>query len=196
MNSATRDILSFWFGSWPYDEATAQKQAPIWFQASDTLDAKIKTQFQPLVESALNHAFQCDTLEDQLACIILLDQFTRNIYRGQAKAFSGDAQSLKLCLDLIKQEEHTRLPLHVAVFACMPLQHSEDPDVQVTSIETFTQIAQAHPDKASGFLDFAHQHKAIIDQFSRYPHRNEAMKRASTPEEQAYLDGDGARFGQ
>lgn len=196
MNQDTQRILSFWFGAWPYNEQAAQAQSSTWFQASDELDNTIKMQFEPLVEAALNNEFECHCLEDQIACIILLDQFTRNIYRGQGKAFSGDAQSLSICLEIIKKQAHTKLPLLVAVFACMPLQHSEQPHIHDLSIEVFSELVQIHAEKAHSFLEFAHKHKAIIDQFSRYPHRNQALNRASTPAELAYLENDGLRFGQ
>ncbi|MGR6874267.1 DUF924 family protein [Pseudomonas sp. HK3] len=196
MNQATKSILTFWFGAWPYDQQKAQKQTPIWFQSSDELDLQIKQQFEPLVKSALMNQYECHTIDDEIAYIILLDQFTRNIYRGQSEAFSGDALSLEKCQRLIADQQHLKLPLHVAVFACMPLQHSEDIKMHEQSIAIFGELVNHHGEPAKGFLDFAHKHKTIIDQFSRYPHRNQAMGRESTPEEQKYLDSDGLRFGQ
>lgn len=196
MHPSTQDILAFWFGAWPFDEKAANKQAPLWFQSNPELDEKIKQRFQSLVESALNNDFHCDCLEDDLAYIILLDQFTRNIYRGQGKAFSGDQLSLNTCLTLIQKNIHLTLPLHVATFACMPLQHSEQADIHIQSIEVFTQLAKLHGEAAQGFLNFAHKHKDIIDQFDRYPHRNNALNRESTDKEKQYLANNGLRFGQ
>jgi len=133
----SHEILSFWFGQWPFDEEKAQAQKSMWFQGSEELDATIKQQFSHYVEQALNGKFSLSTLDEQLACIILLDQFTRNIYRGQAKAFSGDHLALEICLELIKNKQHTKLPLLVAVFACMPLQHSESQQIQELSVNTY-----------------------------------------------------------
>ncbi|MFY0639615.1 MAG: DUF924 domain-containing protein [Bermanella sp.] len=196
MHPFTQEILAFWFGAWPFDEKAAQRQASLWFQSTQELDEKIKQDFQPLVESALNNEFNCDCLEDDLAYIILLDQFTRNIYRGQGKAFSGDQRSLNKSLQLIEKDIHLTLPLHVATFACMPLQHSEDIEIHTQSIEVFTQLANLHGEPAQGFLSFAHKHKDIIEQFARYPHRNKALNRESTDKETHYLANNGLRFGQ
>lgn len=196
MHPSTQEILAFWFGAWPYDKEVAQRQASLWFQSNQELDEKIKQGFQPLVESALKNDFHCDCLEDDLAYIILLDQFTRNIYRGQGKAFSGDQLSLNKSLQLIKKDIHLTLPLHVATFACMPLQHSEDIEIHKQSIEVFTQLANLHGEPAQGFLSFAHKHKDIIEQFARYPHRNKALNRESTDQEKHYLANNGSRFGQ
>ncbi|WP_283786823.1 DUF924 family protein [Bermanella sp. WJH001] len=196
MHPCTQDILAFWFGSWPFDEKAAQSQASVWFQSTPELDETIKQRFQALVESALKNNFHCDCLEDDLAYIILLDQFTRNIYRGQGKAFSGDQLSLNKSLKLIEKDTHLTLPLHVATFACMPLQHSEDPNIHKQSIAVFTQLVNLHGEAAQGFLTFAHKHKDIIDQFTRYPHRNDALNRDSTEQEKQYLANNGLRFGQ
>ncbi|MFT5592895.1 MAG: hypothetical protein ACI8SR_001261 [Oceanicoccus sp.] len=196
MKQATQDILTFWFGAWPYDQTIAKHQAPIWFQSSNALDLQIKQQFESLVESALCGEFSCDSIDDEIAYIILLDQFTRNIYRGQGKAFSGDQLALDKCLHLITRQQHLQLPLNVAIFICMPLQHSEDSDIHQQSITVFSQLADMHGEAAKGFLDYAQQHKAIIDEFSRYPHRNQAMGRNTTAEEETYLNNHGQRFGQ
>lgn len=196
MKQITYDILSFWFGAWPYNEQVAKEQASLWFESSEALDQTIHQQFGKAVSAAFNNEFECDTLEDKVACILLLDQFTRNIYRGQGQAFSGDPQSLNLCLNLIETKQHTHVPLHVAVFICMPLQHSEDANIHEQSIEVFSELVEIHGEAASGFLEFAKKHKAIIDEFSRYPHRNQALGRRSTPAEQDYLDNNGMRFGQ
>lgn len=195
MQLPTKDILAFWFGAWPFDAALAEKQKDVWFTSNSELDDKISNMFKPCVEYALNHDIQLETLEDKIAYILLLDQFTRNIFRGDGKAFSGDSKALDVCLEIVHSKAYQSLPEKVAVFACMPLQHSEEHEIQQISIATFSDLVQIHGESAESFLKFAHMHKEIIDQFSRYPHRNEALNRTSTPQELDYLKG-GQRFGQ
>lgn len=194
--STTQDVLRFWFGAWPYNEEIARAQSKIWFESSKELDKEIASKFSFSVDAALNNTLSIKTQDDVIANIILLDQFTRNIYRGSSQAFSGDSPALQLCLQLIDDNQHLDLPLHVAVFACMPLQHSEDLSIQERAITTFQTLVDKHGDKANGFLDFAMKHKKIIEEFGRYPHRNQALGRENTAKEQAYLDGNAMRFGQ
>lgn len=200
--SNAESVLSFWYGAWPYDESVAAQQTATWFTSDPKLDQEITDKFEALVIEHLNTTemnirFQSKSqLEEALATILLLDQFTRNIYRGSAKAFAGDEKALKLCLSLLDQNQIDSLPLHVAVFACMPLQHSESPEIQSVSIKTFEDLVALHGEAAHGFTNFAHKHKHIIDQFGRYPHRNQVLGRISTDEELAYLNTNGERFGQ
>lgn len=200
--SNTESVLSFWYGAWPYDESVAAQQTATWFASDPNLDREIKDKFESLVidhlnATELNARFKSkNELEDALGSILLLDQFTRNIYRGSAKAFAGDEKALALCLSLLDQNQIDSLPLHVAVFACMPLQHSESVEIQSVSIKTFEHLVALHGEAAQGFANFAHKHKHIIDQFGRYPHRNQVLGRVSTDEELAYLNTNGERFGQ
>jgi len=196
VNSLTQDILSFWFGAWPYDEKAAKQQASLWFESDEALDKKIEETFGDAVQAALVGEFPCDSQEDKIASILLLDQFTRNIFRGQAKAFSGDPQALDICLAMIDSQHHLTQPLDVAIFCCMPLQHSEDLAIQERSIKVFSQLVERHGEKAQRILEFAQTHKAIIEEFSRYPHRNKALGRTSTEQERQYLENSGMRFGQ
>lgn len=195
-------VLTFWYGHWPFKQEAADKMKPMWFQSSEELDQEIKTKFESQVEQLLQPINTPaplrlpEQLDDALAIIILLDQFTRNIYRGSGQAFAGDETALTICKQLIKMDLINSLPLDVAAFACMPLQHSESPEVQELSIKTFDSLCEVHGEKARGFANFARIHKEIIDNFGRYPHRNQALERASTDAELKYLNSDGHRFGQ
>ena len=132
--------------------------------------------------------------------MILLDQFTRNIYRGDARAFAGDPQAR----ELVKQGLATGLdkaltPIQRSFFY-MPLEHSESLQDQDQCVALFEQLLEEVPQQGKAViqssLDFAIKHRDIIRQFGRFPHRNQAIGRSSTPEEQAYLNSGGARFGQ
>ena len=199
-----QDILTYWYGQWPYDSQIASTKASIWFTSTPEIDKDIEVRFKTEIDRLLKQDAQADTfkldlpnqLDQALAIIILLDQFTRNVYRGSHKAFAGDPKALAVCLSILDANLLASMPLNVAAFACMPLQHSEDPKIQELAIETFDQLYEIHGETAKGYADFARVHKNIIDEFGRYPHRNDAIGRPSTDAEQSYLNSDGHRFGQ
>jgi uncharacterized protein (DUF924 family) len=191
-------VLQFWYGPWPFKQAAASTKSASWFQSSAENDQTIKDLFEAQIQAALiaPNPVEEMPIEEALATILLLDQFTRNIYRGTAQAFSGDALSLSICQSLVKTTKLERLPLPVSAFACMPLQHSEDAQVQCHAVNTFALLVDLHGEAARGFYDSAKQHKAIIDEFGRYPHRNKALNRINTTAEMAYLAGNAKTFGQ
>ena len=203
MNTPTdpTPILTFWLGDglqlgWPSDDRNA-----LWFRGGPALDADITQRFGPLVHSAVQGGlteWEADPLQ-RLALILLLDQFTRNVFRGRAQAFAGDARAQTLSLATLALNEDSALPTVAQVFLLMPLMHAEHPLLQAACEQRFRAL-QARSDAATaqrlqGNVDAAVQHRAIVDRFGRFPHRNAAMGRASTAEETAFLS-DGPRFGQ
>ncbi|HQS31420.1 MAG TPA: DUF924 family protein, partial [Polaromonas sp.] len=135
----------------------------------------------------------------RLALIILLDQFTRNVFRGSGQAFAGDARAQQLVLQTLAEGGDLQLPWVGRVFMYMPLMHAESLVLQEECVARFGQLVADAPtdlkERLQGNLDFARQHRAIIAQFGRFPYRNAALGRASTAEEQAFLT-TGPRFGQ
>ena len=129
----------------------------------------------------------------RLARILLLDQFTRNIYRGQARSFAGDPLALQDTLHLLAQAQDLTLAPLQRWFALMPLEHAEDVAMQDRSVSEFTQLAALDP-RLSGALDYAHKHREVIERFGRYPHRNAILGRASSEAELAYLALPGSGF--
>ncbi len=202
MKIDAQQILSFWYGAWPYEHSESQKQSRKWYMASESLDAEIRERFGEQIEAGLNNSLNVDdsNTQEQLAYIILLDQFTRNVYRGSAKAFAGDALALESTLRLLKSKTHLTLPASVATFMCMPLQHSEDLNIQKTSVDVFNEIANIATSEEQAQADdsakYAQIHFDIIAEFGRFPHRNDAMTRPSTPSELTYLNDGAHRFGQ
>lgn len=203
MNTPTdpTPILDFWLGDglqlgWPSDDRSA-----LWFRGGPALDADISQRFGPQVHSAVQgglREWEADPLQ-RLALILLLDQFTRNVFRGRAQAFAGDARAQTLSLATLALNEDSALPTVAQVFLLMPLMHAEHPLLQAACEQCFRAL-QARSDAATaqrlqGNVDAAVQHRAIVDRFGRFPHRNAAMGRASTAEETAFLT-DGPRFGQ
>jgi uncharacterized protein (DUF924 family) len=185
-------VLSFWFGS---NEAVDSR----WFRRSDAFDREIDARFGATLDAAL--AGQLDGWaaqpEGALALILLLDQFTRNIHRGTPRAFAGDARAPALAQQLVASGGHRRLPSLQRWFACMPLEHAEDPALQRQCVDLFESLvaeAGPHREALAGALDYARRHRDVIDRFGRFPHRNAILGRASTPEEQAFLQQPGSGF--
>jgi uncharacterized protein (DUF924 family) len=124
----------------------------------------------------------------RLAEIIILDQFSRNMYRGTSQAFASDAMALALAQEAVAGGHDGVLPPEERVFLYMPFEHSESRSIHVEALRLFGSLGL--PD----FYDYELRHKAIVDRFGRYPHRNVALGRSSTPEELEFLSQPGSRF--
>ena len=196
------DILEFWIKDADSDPVSAKQQSTIWFNASESLDQELRDRFGELLERGgageLDH--WRSTPQGSLALIILLDQFSRNIYRGTSEAFDFDAQALTICQSMQQSGQLDLLGPVGKVFALMPLQHAEDLAVQEASVEAFRQIAESAPagyeQMTSGNHEYAKLHYDIIKQFGRFPHRNRIMGRQSTEAEQRWLADGAPTFGQ
>ena len=181
LNSAAQ-VLHFWF------EETTPKQ---WFAKDLTFDTVIKQRFDSPVQQALNHELLdwAQEPETGLALILLLDQFTRHIYRDDPRAFAGDARALELARRAVNQGWVAgNSDLNHRRFYLMPMMHSEDLVVQRESIPLFA----THTDQNT--LHFAQRHLAIIERFGRFPHRNQALGRKSSIDELAFLAQPGSSF--
>ncbi|MPT47403.1 MAG: DUF924 domain-containing protein [Sphingobium sp.] len=173
------EVLGYWFG-----ELTPQQH----FAKDDAMDAVIHDRFGALRDELLtsNAAGWQDSPETMLAAVIVLDQFSRNLFRGQAEAFAADPLSVDLALSAIEKGWHKQFEPARRAFLYMPLMHCEDKGVQLFSLRCFA-------DEGLEFnLKFAQDHAAVIEKFGRYPSRNAALGRASTEAELAYLAQPGA----
>jgi uncharacterized protein (DUF924 family) len=206
MNADSKDLLTFWLGEQSdsqQDQLSAIKRASRrWFSSTPALDAQIKDLYEPLIHAAAMGELQTwrDTPQGRLALIVLLDQFPRNIYRGTAQAFAYDPLALDITLETI-----VSCPAVFSLFEraalYMPLQHSEDLQVQQHGVSCYTALTSAAPDTEwrdflLGFENSARQHCDIIQRFGRFPHRNAVLARESSNEEREYLISEGVRFGQ
>ena len=185
------DILDFWFGV-PSDPDYG-KARPLWFTKSEATDEVVRQRFGATVEAALSGALRDWAADPRgtLASIIILDQFTRNIFRDTPHAFAGDAQALRLASDLVDRNADRSLMPVERWFAYMPFQHSEFLNDQLESVRLFEQLAQ---DGLAEPLPWAIRHMEIIRRFGRFPHRNSILGRESTAEEVAFLKEPGSRF--
>lgn len=188
MDLPTTELLDFWFGA-----TDAPRDA--WFRKDPAFDAQIRERFGAHVEQALTGAFDGTgrTPDDALAQVLLLDQFTRNIFRGTPRAFAGDARALALAQTLVARGDDERLSPLRRVFVYLPFEHAEDAQAQRESLRLFGALAARHPALAH-FDDYARRHAAVIEHFGRFPHRNAILGRASTADEAAFLREPGSSF--
>ena len=194
-------VLVFWLGDalrlgWP-----STSRSDLWFGGGAALDHQIEQSFGDLVRQAAQGGLVPweDTAQDRLAVVLLLDQFTRNVFRGHAAAFSGDQRACALAIDSLSNGWDKQLPLAGQVFMAMPLMHAETLEAQEQAVAFFTALwseADAqHREALLGHLEAAREHHDLITRFGRFPHRNSVLDRVSTPEERHYLE-TGRRFGQ
>ncbi|HEX7025729.1 MAG TPA: DUF924 family protein [Gammaproteobacteria bacterium] len=193
-------ILDFWYGQ-PRDYVHAgEARIKFWFGGAPDVNRAIRERF------AADHRYAAENRLDHwavpenglLALVILLDQFSRNIYRGSSRAFEWDHKALALSLAAIGDgRDIVMLPLQ-RLFLYLPLEHAEDPQMQRLSVDKFTALAEQAPEDMHetylGFLDYAQRHKAIIERFGRFPHRNALLGRDSTAEEKEFLTQPGSSF--
>ena len=174
-------ILHFWF-----TELTPKHH----FVKDAALDETINTRFGATLEAAA----RCElfawraTPEGRLAEVLVLDQFSRNVYRDTARAFAQDAQALALAQEMAASGQDRSLPLAQRSFAYMPYMHSESALVHAQAALLFAQPG------LEDTLRFEQRHQAIIERFGRYPHRNAILGRESKPEELAFLSEPGSSF--
>ncbi|MCB1883928.1 MAG: DUF924 domain-containing protein [Geminicoccaceae bacterium] len=176
-----KDVLDFWLG----DDVKAK-----WFEKDAALDGAIGARFGGAVEAAGRGDLDAwaETAEGALALLILLDQFPRNLFRNQPRAFAFDAKARAVARRAVARGLDRALPPDVRHFVYLPFEHSEDLADQDWSLALFEALGDA------AYLDFAHRHRVIVARFGRFPHRNRALGRASTAEEAAFLEEPGSGF--
>jgi uncharacterized protein (DUF924 family) len=191
---APHDVLDFWFGA--PDSPTFGQSRREWFVKKDAFDATIRARFGAVIEQALDgglRAWDAEGPRGVLARILVLDQFTRNAWRGTPRSFAGDALALAAAQQLVDTGADKALAPWERSFVYMPFEHAEDAFMQERAVELFSVLAGEHP----GFdesLDYAHRHRNVIARFGRFPHRNAILGRTSTPEEAEFLRQPGSRF--
>lgn len=202
-DTTATSVLDFWLadGLTPTPGWPSKDMKQLWFTGGPEVDQQISRQFGAQVALALAGGLKDWEPEplSRLALVILLDQFTRNIFRGNANAFSGDARAQQLVSDALAQGVDEQLSWVGRVFMYMPLMHAEHLALQEESVRRFTRLARAVPetlrDRINSNLGFATQHRDIIARFGRFPYRNAALGRTSSALEFDFLK-IGPRFGQ
>ncbi|WP_303291973.1 DUF924 family protein [Marinobacter sp. SS5-14b] len=196
-----KELLDFWFGKLDEMGLPDSDHRNRWFRSDRRFDQEIRRRFSSLVlfasEDGLEH--WRDQPGGALAEILLLDQFSRNIFRGTSLAFEQDRLARKLCRQAMRRGQDVELPAVMRAFVYMPLQHSEKLADQHTAMKCYQQLAASQggllADFLTSFVESAEDHRDIVQRFGRFPHRNKVLGRVSTEEEKEYLKG-GSRFGQ
>lgn len=193
-------ILDFWFGGQSGNIAIAREKEAQWWGKDVEQDKRIKQLFESLLDDAVAGKLNHWKTEPRgtLALIILLDQFSRNMYRGTERAFSQDELALALAQEGVELGVDKQLSLIQRVFFYMPFEHAENRELQAQSVDLFRKLAsEATEDEKALFesnLDYAIQHQLIVERFGRFPHRNDILKRQSAKEEIAFLKEPGSSF--
>ena len=187
------DVLDFWFG--PPGDPGRDRPREKWFRKDSAFDGEILARFGALIDEALAGGLRDWDLDlpGAVARIVVLDQFTRNAFRGQARAFAGDALALAASRAIVTRGDDRALPGVQRQFVYLPYEHSEDLAVQRESLDLFARLGRDEPALA-GLLEWAQRHHEIVERFGRFPHRNAALGRTSTPEEVAFLATPGSSF--
>ncbi|WP_459858053.1 DUF924 family protein [Dongia sp. agr-C8] len=178
------DVLGFWF---------TDRVQLLCFERNDAFDAEIREKFGDAVAAAQAGGFEewRATPEGALALLILIDQMSRNIYRGSPKAFAGDARALAIAEQMVADGVDRSFSFVQRRFTYLPFEHSEDPKVQKRALALFgalaVECATEHNVDGAVQLLYAARHAEIIFRFGRYPHRNAVLGRVSTPAEEAFL---------
>lgn len=174
-------IIHFWF---------SEIEPKSWWLKDPQFDELLRTRFASFHKAAAQAELSPwrRSPEGSLAEIIILDQFSRNMFRGQPQAFAYDGMALVLAQESIHRQDDTKLTGAMRSFLYMPFMHSESKLIHQKAVELFSQ-----PGLESN-LEFELKHKVIIDHFGRYPHRNQILNRPSTPEEVEFLKQPNSRF--
>ena len=193
-------VLEFWFGACGADGSIDPTRRRMWFKDGKLYDAEIRSRFGELHERASRGTLDdwARTARGRLALIIVLDQFSRHIHRGTPRAFALDGAAQVLALAGIDNDVDLRLLPVQRAFFYLPFEHAEDRALQERGVRRHEQLVATVTDEwrkdYESFLDFAQRHRAIIERFGRFPHRNVALGRHSTPEEIAFLQQPGSSF--
>ena len=177
------EILRFWFEDIDHSR---------WFRKDPTFDRELDQRYGELLKLAKGDQLDewCGSSRGRLALIILLDQFSRNIYRDTPLSFESDAKALQLCLEGIQGGNDAELSPEQRSFFYLPLRHAEDLAMQKLGLEKTRELNAA----GYGSDDYALNHLAIIERFGRFPHRNRILGRSDTTEEKEYLKDGKAGF--
>ena len=181
--NAIDEILQFWFEDIDHSR---------WFKKDPDFDRELTQRFGDLLTRAKNGQLGdwCDTARGRLALIIVLDQFSRNIYRGTPGAFEADPKALQLTIDGIRFGADNDLSLEQRSFFYLPLRHAEDLAMQELGLVKTRELNEA----GYGTDKYALNHLEIIEKFGRFPHRNAVLGRRNTAEEDEYLKDGKAGF--
>jgi uncharacterized protein (DUF924 family) len=190
--SKPREILDFWFGREGGEGYGEFREA--WFTKDPEFDREVRDRFEGAYEEAAAGRLEHwkDEAQSCLALIILLDQFTRNMFRGDPKTYATDDKAREAARHAVEHAYDRELSPYGRLFVYLPFEHSEDLEDQRFSVELFRGLVAEMG--SEDLLGYAVRHLEIIERFGRFPHRNEILGRVTTPEEAEFLRGPNSSF--
>ncbi len=201
LDSDAGAVLEFWFGPMA-DGFVVDDRSDLWFRSTSAHDANVRARFEPLMLAAAAGELDSwkSTAQGTLALVILLDQFSRNIYRGTDRAFAFDAKAQQLVEEAIVHGYDLKLPFEQRAFFYLPFEHQESLAALERCVTLFERLHDETPkgfrDRTGRYLRNAHQHRDVIRRFGRFPRRNRPLGRSSTDEEEEYLRRASGSFDQ
>jgi uncharacterized protein (DUF924 family) len=187
-------VLEFWFGEPAHDDEAFKLKARRWFMGGDAFDREIAERFGALHAQALRGELDAwaDTARGRLALVIVLDQFSRNLHRGSARAFAQDKKARQLVVDALDRGLDAELSLEHRMFLQLPLGHAENLELQNRAVAYVERLTAEAPAALRGMwqinLDQAREHRDTVARFGRFPQRNAALSRTTTGEEMEFLE--------
>ncbi len=193
MNAAPEAVFDFWFGGPNGDEFGQSRRQ--WFVKDANFDQEIRARFLPTFEDAARGDLNAwrDDPKHCLSLIVLLDQFPRNMFRATPRAFATDPMALENARMAIDLRYDMAVNSLERIFFYLPSEHSEDIADQILCVELVQDLVDADPARAD-FLTYAQRHYDVIERFGRFPHRNDILRRESTPDEIEFLQQPGSSF--
>lgn len=199
------DVLGFWFGDWDDSRPLADDDANLhrWWQGDPSLDAEVRQKFAALHAevAAGSHDDWEESARGSLAKVIVLDQLSRMLFRGASRAFRWDNKARTTTQGALERAQDRELRLIERAFLYMPLMHAEDRATHRRALALYSDLAEEAEESGLARADYYRQvvghevrHKKVIDRFGRYPDRNFALERTSTPEELAFIRDDEGGF--
>lgn len=201
-DTIVRSIVDYWLGPSPEGPDAADAQRKMWYEGGPDVDAEIVERFGDHVVQARDGALDDwqGTSEGALALVILLDQFTRNIYRGTLGAYCGDDAAFAIATRAVAAGLDRALSVPGRIFLYHPFHHSEVLAEQDRVASLLEALEHEAPDEWKAYVrrsvEGFGRHRDIVARFGRFPHRNRVLERVCTPEEIAYLEGGPETFGQ
>ena len=196
MENSPEKVLEFWFGDIEDLNQVTEARIYKWFLRDGNFDEQVKLNFESELQKALEGQYDHwkNTPKGTLALIIMLDQFPRNTYREDPRAYAFDQKALETCLEAIEKKFDLELLPVERLFVYLPMEHSEEIAMQDKMLEKSMEIKEGIPDNPTLlknvelWIDFAYKHKVVIEKFGRFPHRNAALGRETTEAEKKWLE--------
>ena len=202
MLSQPEQIISYWLGPEDSDPDIFKKQQKLWYTFKSNTDDDIRERFGETLLAAESEKLASwhESLDGRLSLVILFDQFSRKLYRGSTDAFKTDQRALAISQQTLNSGAHLTLNIPARVILYHPLHHAERLECQNSAVILFEQLLEKCSlewhESIQGNLRSIRNHRNVIKRFGRFPHRNEILGRASTPDEIEYLAKDERSYGQ